>query len=174
MLSDKDGFMQHVDKCSWWGEEVLNNLGNYAKRIWYHVRPSQYVKMAAIGPNRREISLKNQPLLQLNTCHPVGTLQKWQTQRRFTISGCNKGNRLVLNRQSYRNYFETGETMLSLDQLSKHGRLDPRVGISVPAWSVSLWLLWRVRFYFCDGIGEAKTNAQIRGDNFKVKFVWYH
>ena len=43
-----------------------------------------------------------------------------------------------------------------------------RVGNSVPAWSVSLWLLWRVCFDFCDGIGEAKKNAQIRGDNFKV------
>ena len=51
--------------------------------------------------------------------------------------------------------------------------VEARVGNSVPVWSVSLWLLLRVRFDFCDSIGEAKTNAQIRGDNFKVKFVLY-
>ena len=35
----------------------------------------------------------------------------------------------------------------------------PRVGNSVPSWSVSLWLLWRGPFDFCDGVGEAKANC---------------
>ena len=32
---------------------------------------------------------------------------------------------------------------------------EARVGNSVPTWRVSLWLLRRVRFEFCDGNGEA-------------------
>ena len=106
----------------WRGSEQFRKL---LERIWNLVRQSLYLKMATIWPNRREISLKNQLLLQLNTCHPVGTLRKWQTQHWFTFSICNKGDRWILNRQSYQNYSETGGTMLSLDQLSKDGRLDP-------------------------------------------------
>ena len=66
-----------------------------------------------------------------------------------------------------------------------------RVGNSVLAWSVSLWLLWRVCFDFCDGIGEVKKNVRsirlwcgvqsswicIRCDGFvvRLKLMWrYH
>ena len=75
----------------------------------------------------------------------------------------------------------TGSNIIAVKELSWSSHLavavspgqESRVGNSVPAWSVSLWLLLRVRFDFCDSIDEAKTNAQIRGDNFKVKFVLY-
>ena len=60
-----------------------------------------------------------------------------------------------LSKNSYLNYQTVGLN------LTHRGLVAPcdhiaRVGNSVPAWNVSLWLLWRVRCDKCDGIVEAK------------------
>ena len=93
-------------------------------------------------------------LLSIWTIHPVqsGIMAQSQNRRISSTTLSRRFNSLVDGRCGS-NFTSVRFTLhLQIDTMSTPSR----VGNSVPAWNVSLWLLWRVRCDLSDGIVEAK------------------